>query len=75
MNGIKTHGVGIIPGAWSLSHQSVLILDEWPDFYRSDLESCRVPLETGRVSLSQAAGSIELQSEVLPITELNPPMR
>ena len=68
----KTRDVGVIPGAWSLAHQGVLFLDEWPEFSRTALESCRVPMETGRVALSRAAGSIELPSEALLIAALNP---
>ena len=68
----KTREVGVIPGAWSLAHQGVLFLDEWPEFSRSALESCRVPMETGRVALSRAAGSVELTSEALLIAALNP---
>ena len=68
----KTRDVGVIPGAWSLAHQGVLFLDEWPEFSRAALESCRVPMETGRVALSRAAGSVELPSKALLIAALNP---
>ena len=47
----KTRDVGVIPGAWSLAHQGVLFLDEWPEFSRTALEAFRVPMETGRVVL------------------------
>ena len=68
----KTRDVGVIPGAWSLAHQGVLFLDEWPEFSRTALEACRVPMETGRVVLSRAAGSVELPSKALLIAALNP---
>lgn len=59
-------------GEWSLAHQGVLFLDEWPEFSRNTLEACRLPMETGTIALARAAGSTELPASALLIAALNP---
>lgn len=62
----------ITPGEWSLAHQGVLFMDEWPEFSRNSLEACRLPMESGSIALARAAGSIELPARALLIAALNP---
>lgn len=59
-------------GEWSLAHQGVLFLDEWPEFSRTALEACRHTMETSTIALARAAGSIELPANALLIAALNP---
>lgn len=52
-------GSGMIrPGAVSLAHRGVLFLDEAPEFSTTVLDALRQPLESGRVTVSRALGSV-----------------
>ncbi|MDR1790830.1 MAG: YifB family Mg chelatase-like AAA ATPase [Propionibacteriaceae bacterium] len=42
------------PGAISMAHRGVLFLDEAPEFSARTLDSLRVPLESGKVTISRA---------------------
>ncbi len=77
MNGLigswsNLKGRGAIPGAWSLAHNGILFLDEFAEFSRGTLESCRAPLESGIISLARAAGSTTLPASALLIAAMNP---
>lgn len=48
-------GSRVAPGAVTLAHRGVLLLDEAPEFSRPALEGLRQSLESGRVSLDRAA--------------------
>jgi magnesium chelatase family protein len=60
-----------LPGEMSLAHNGVIFLDELPEFRRSLLESLRVPIETGKISLSRAKATYEYPSRVQLIAAMN----
>lgn len=57
IEGICGGGVNCRPGEISLAHNGVLFLDEAVEFRTSVLQMLRVPLETGRITLSRAGRS------------------
>lgn len=60
------------PGEISLAHQSVLFLDELPEFPRSALEALREPLETGRITISRAGQQAEFPARCQLVAAMNP---
>ncbi|GIH27548.1 hypothetical protein Aph01nite_58580 [Acrocarpospora phusangensis] len=66
-------GTGLIrPGAVSLAHQGVLFMDEAPEFASGVLDSLRQPLESGRVTLSRAAGTVTFPARFTLVLAANP---
>ena len=54
MAAIVGGGSGVIrPGAASLAHRGILLLDEAPEFHRDALDALRQPLESGEVVIAR----------------------
>lgn len=60
------------PGEISLAHNGVLFLDELPEWNRHALEVLREPLESGCVTVSRAARSVEFPARFQLIAAMNP---
>jgi magnesium chelatase family protein len=52
-------GGALRSGEFALAHGGILIADELPEWPRDSRETLREPLETGRVTLTRAHGSVE----------------
>ncbi|MGV9773182.1 YifB family Mg chelatase-like AAA ATPase [Streptosporangium sp. NPDC003464] len=65
-------GSGVIrPGAVSLAHRGVLFLDEAPEYPATVLDSLRQPLESGRVTVSRALGSVTFPARFMLVLAAN----
>jgi magnesium chelatase family protein len=60
------------PGAASLAHRGVLVLDEAAEFKPTVLDSLRQPLESGRIVLHRTAGSVEYPARFQLVMATNP---
>jgi len=66
-------GSGIVrPGAVSLAHHGVLLLDEAPEFPRPALEALRQPLERGHVLIQRAGSTSRFPADVQLVLTANP---
>ncbi|MCW2881606.1 MAG: Mg chelatase, subunit ChlI [Sphaerisporangium sp.] len=66
-------GSGVIrPGAVSLAHRGVLFLDEAPEYPARVLDSLRQPLESGRVTVARAAGTVSFPARFMLVLAANP---
>ncbi|MEV6864728.1 ATP-binding protein [Streptosporangium subroseum] len=65
-------GGGVIrPGAVSLAHRGVLFMDEAPEYPMTVLDSLRQPLESGRVTVSRALGSVTFPARFMLVLAAN----
>ncbi len=53
------------PGEASLAHGGVLLADEFPEWHRDTREALREPLESGKMTLTRASGSLQLPARFL----------
>lgn len=60
------------PGEISLSHNGVLLFDEFPEFARSTIEALRQPLEDRIITVARAKDTIKFPANFLLITTSNP---
>jgi magnesium chelatase family protein len=60
------------PGAVTLAHRGVLLLDEVSEFPRTVLESLRQPLEDGRVTVARAQSVARFPADFQMIATRNP---
>lgn len=60
------------PGEISLSHNGVLLFDEFPEFGRSVVESLRQPMEDRVISISRAKETAEFPAHFLLVATSNP---
>jgi magnesium chelatase family protein len=60
------------PGAASLAHRGVLVLDEAAEFAPRTLDALRQPLESGRIVLHRVGGAVEYPARFQLIMATNP---
>jgi magnesium chelatase family protein len=65
-------GVSPRPGEITLSHNGILIFDEFPEFSRSVVESLRQPLEDKEITVSRAKDTVNFPANFILIATANP---
>lgn len=72
IEGICGGGPHCTPGEISLAHGGILFLDEAAEFKSSVLQMLRVPLESGRITLSRAGRSTTYPADFQLLMSTNP---
>ena len=70
--GLVGGGRTLRPGAITLSHRRVLLLDELLEFNHTALESLRQPLEDKVVIISRVSGSVTYPAGFMLVAAINP---
>lgn len=60
------------PGEITLSHNGVLLFDEFPEFSRSVVESLRQPLEDKEITVARAKDTINFPANFILVATANP---
>lgn len=68
----SVRGASVTPGAATLAHRGVLLLDEAPEFARPALEGLRQPLESGWASLDRSGWNGRLPARFQLVLAANP---
>lgn len=66
------HGSQVVPGAATLAHRGVLVLDEAAELCRPALEGLRQPLESGWISLARSGWRGRLPARFQLVLAANP---
>lgn len=72
LEGMAGGGIGCRPGEISLAHNGVLFLDEAAEFRTSVLQSLRVPIENGSITLSRAGRHTVFPAQFQLLIATNP---
>ena len=72
LEGMIGGGPNCSPGEISLAHNGVLFLDEASEFKTSVLQTLRVPLQDGKITLSRAGRSTEFPARFQLLVASNP---
>ena len=65
-------GSSVVPGAITLAHHGVLVLDEAAEFARPCLEGLRQPMETGGITISRVGRQATLPARFQLVLTSNP---
>ena len=72
IEGMAGGGTQCLPGEMSLAHNGILFLDEAAEFRTSVLQSLRIPLEMGKITLSRAGRQTVYPAQFQLIIASNP---
>ncbi len=65
-------GTSVVPGAITLAHRGVLVMDEAPEFSRPCLEGLRQPMESGEIAVSRVGRQAVLPARFQLVLTANP---
>lgn len=68
----SVRGGQAVPGAVTLAHLGVLLLDEAPEFSRPCLEGLRQPMESGQIALHRVGRQVVLPARCQVVITANP---